>query len=368
MAHTEGRPARIACDELAVREPGTRRAVVARRRRRQMRLRRSVVLMMTLLLCGTAAARWAEDPRDVFATGVVRELGQAGRDSGAEAPPPEAVAGPSSTAASARSAGGTPAATPVGSAAPGGAAPGGAAPGGAAPGGAAPGGAAPGGAAPGGAAPGAAAPGGAAPHADDDSEASRDSLTRQTDPAKQVVTAGNGALTAVAVPDGPLKASGRAVRYSLEVEGGIPVNPAEVAEAIRSVLTDDRGWQTTDGIRFVPVGPGEVASGADIDIRITLASPALTAKLCAPLNVTAQQVSCWNGGRSVLNLTRWMLGSETYGGDLAAYQVYLVNHEVGHGLGHQHVSCPAPGQRAPVMVQQTKSLEGCVAWPFPTAP
>lgn len=348
MAHTEGRPARIACDEPAVREPGTRRAVVARRRRRQLRLRRSVVLMMTLLLCGTVAARWAEDPRDVFATGVVRELGQAGRDSGAEVPPPEAVAGPSSTAASARSAGATPAATPVG--------------------GAAPGGAAPGSAAPGGAAPGAAAPGGAAPHADDDSEASRDSLTRQTDPAKQVVTAGNGALTAVAVPDGPLKASGRAVRYSLEVEDGLPVNPAEVAEAIRSVLTDDRGWQTTDGIRFVPVGPGEVASGADIDIRITLASPALTAKLCAPLNVTAQQVSCWNGGRSVLNLTRWMLGSETYGGDLAAYRVYLVNHEVGHGLGHQHVSCPAPGQRAPVMVQQTKSLEGCVAWPFPTAP
>jgi len=316
-------------------------------------LRRSVVLMMTLLLCGTAAARWAEDPRDVFATGVVRELGQAGRVSGAEAPPPGAVADPSSTAASARSTGGIPAATPVGGAAPGGAAPGGAAPGGAAPGGAAPGGA---------------APGGAAPRADDDSEASRDSSTRQTDPAKQVVTSGNGALTAVAVPDGPLKASGRAVRYSVEVEGGIPVNPAEVAEAIRSVLTDDRGWQTTDRIRFVPVGQGEVASGADIDIRITLASPALTAKLCAPLNVTAQQVSCWNGGRSVLNLTRWMLGSETFGGDLAAYRVYLVNHEVGHGLGHQHVSCPGPGQPAPVMVQQTKSLEGCVAWPFPTAP
>jgi len=312
-----------------------------------------VVLMMTLLLCGTAAARWAEDPRDVFATGVVRELGQAGRVSGAEAPPPGAVADPSSTAASARSTGGIPAATPVGGAAPGGAAPGGAAPGGAAPGGAAPGGA---------------APGGAAPRADDDSEASRDSSTRQTDPAKQVVTSGNGALTAVAVPDGPLKASGRAVRYSVEVEGGIPVNPAEVAEAIRSVLTDDRGWQTTDRIRFVPVGQGEVASGADIDIRITLASPALTAKLCAPLNVTAQQVSCWNGGRSVLNLTRWMLGSETFGGDLAAYRVYLVNHEVGHGLGHQHVSCPGPGQPAPVMVQQTKSLEGCVAWPFPTAP
>ena len=66
------------------------------------------------------------------------------------------------------------------------------------------------------------------------------------------------------------------------------------------------------------------------------------------------------------HLHRWVRGSATYGTDLTSYRTYLVNHEVGHGLGHRHVSCPAPGRPAPIMVQQTLGLEGCRAWPWPT--
>lgn len=158
----------------------------------------------------------------------------------------------------------------------------------------------------------------------------------------------------------------RTVRYSVEVEGGLPVSSPEFARTVMTVLTDRRGWQTEDGVRLVPVSPQQLASGVAVDVRVTLASPSPTARLCAPLNVTIQQVSCWNGSRSVLNLTRWMHGSETFGRDLADYRTYLISHEVGHGLGHGHVSCPARGRPAPVMVQQTKSLEGCTASPWPT--
>ncbi len=136
---------------------------------------------------------------------------------------------------------------------------------------------------------------------------------------------------------------------------------------VHAVLVDPRGWQTKDGVRFVPVSLADRAAGAAVDIRVTLASPDLTARLCAPLDTAVQQVSCWNGSRSVLNLTRWVRGASTYS-DLTSYREYLVSHEVGHGLGHAHDSCPAPGQPAPVMVQQTKSLEGCTAWPWPTSP
>ena len=159
----------------------------------------------------------------------------------------------------------------------------------------------------------------------------------------------------------------RVVTYCVDVEDGLPVDPTEFATVVHAVLVDPRGWQAVDGVRFVPVSLADRSAGADVDIRVTLASPDLTAELCAPLDTTVQQVSCWNGSRSVLNLTRWLRGASTYS-DLTSYREYLVSHEVGHGLGHAHASCPAPGEPAPVMVQQTKSLEGCTAWPWPKGP
>lgn len=183
--------------------------------------------------------------------------------------------------------------------------------------------------------------------------------------AKSVPQNGNGKITVVAVPEVKAATSGRTVRYTVEIEGGLGVDPAAVAATVQSVLLDSRGWQKIDGIRFVNVTPAEEERGAQVDIRVTLASPGLTDKLCAPMR-TLSQVSCWNGERSVLNLRRWVLGDDSYGADVARYREYQVNHEVGHGLGHQHRSCPAPGERAPVMVQQTLSLGGCKPWPYPS--
>jgi hypothetical protein len=176
---------------------------------------------------------------------------------------------------------------------------------------------------------------------------------------------GTGTIRVVAAPGPPSKATGRVVRYTVEVEEGLGVDEARVARTIREVLLHDRGWQGKDGIRFVNVSPAEEQAGGRVDIRVTLASPGLTDRLCAPLR-TLSQVSCWNNGRSVLNLRRWQLGDDSYGDDVERYRIYQVNHEVGHGLGHQHRSCPAKGERAPVMVQQTLDLQGCKPWPFPT--
>ena len=190
--------------------------------------------------------------------------------------------------------------------------------------------------------------------------------TETTTPdAKSVPQNGNGKITVVPVPDSKPATSGRTVHYTVEIEGGLGVDPASVASTVQSVLLDSRGWQKVDGIRFVNVTPAEAKQGAPVDIRVTLASPGLTDRLCAPMR-TLSQVSCWNGERSVLNLRRWVLGDDSYGSDVARYREYQVNHEVGHGLGHQHRSCPAKGERAPVMVQQTLSLGGCKPWPYPS--
>ena len=127
---------------------------------------------------------------------------------------------------------------------------------------------------------------------------------------------------------------------------------------MHATLADPRGWATS-GYAFQRV------DGEDVDVRIVLASPALTDQLCAPL-LTRGEVSCRNGAPVVLNALRWGVGIDDYGGDLASYREYLVNHEVGHRLGRDHVDCTGAGQAAPVMMQQTYGLEECVpnAWPL----
>ena len=68
----------------------------------------------------------------------------------------------------------------------------------------------------------------------------------------------------------------------------------------------------------------------------------------------------------VLNLARWLTAVPNYGASIEEYRQYLINHEVGHELGHGQEACPAPGQPAPVMQQQTYGLNGCAAnaWPY----
>ncbi|MFD1053327.1 DUF3152 domain-containing protein [Terrabacter terrigena] len=183
-----------------------------------------------------------------------------------------------------------------------------------------------------------------------------------------VIESGTGRFSVVTMPAKALRptpASGRTVRYTVELEGGLDVSGEQLATVVGTVLTDPRGWQAKDGVRFVNVPPAAAAKGAEVDLRITLASPTTTDRLCAPLQ-TRGQVSCHNTGRVVLNLRRWVLGAAAYGSDVDGYRTYLVNHEVGHGIGHAHAYCGGTGKVAPVMMQQTYGLKGCTAWPWPT--
>jgi hypothetical protein len=149
------------------------------------------------------------------------------------------------------------------------------------------------------------------------------------------------------------------MRFAVEVEGGLPIGRRAFANAVMGTLANRRSWAAQDGFALRRVDSGRV------DFRVSLASAELTDRLCAPLR-TNGTYSCAEAGRAVLNVTRWLSGAEAYRGRLDAYREYLVNHEVGHLLGRGHVACPGAGERAPVMVQQTKGVAPCVAnsWPL----
>lgn len=149
--------------------------------------------------------------------------------------------------------------------------------------------------------------------------------------------------------------------YTVEVEVGIPVDPAELAALVDSVLADPRGWAAAGDVRLQ-----RVDADSEPSFRVRLATPATTDAHCAPLD-TYGELSCRNGADVMLNLRRWVEGAAASEMDLTEYRQYMVSHEVGHALGRDHEECPGPGQLAPVMLQQTLGLGGCRPnpWPLP---
>ncbi|MFK4223615.1 DUF3152 domain-containing protein [Streptomyces sp. NPDC019890] len=149
---------------------------------------------------------------------------------------------------------------------------------------------------------------------------------------------------------------GRKIRYRVDIEQGLGLDGALFAKAVQETLNDDRSWAHGGEMTFERISSGEP------EFVITLASPGTTADWCAKsgLDTTVDNVSCDSAStdRVMINAYRWAQGSPTYGDKaMVSYRQMLINHEVGHRLGHGHVSCRTPGALAPVMQQQTKSLD-----------
>ncbi len=171
---------------------------------------------------------------------------------------------------------------------------------------------------------------------------------------------GTGVLLAAAgTSQDPVDRGGRVVRFSVEVEEGTGLDPDATAALVEAALYDERSWARNHDLRRV--------APSDASVRVVIATPSSVDAICAKAGLnTGGWLSCWSGRTAAINLDRWLYGVG-HMPDLAQYRRYVVNHEVGHGLGHGHRDCPGKGQLAPLMQQQTKTLSGCVAneWAFP---
>ncbi|OQD53091.1 hypothetical protein BM536_029660 [Streptomyces phaeoluteigriseus] len=173
---------------------------------------------------------------------------------------------------------------------------------------------------------------------------------------------GRGAFTAAQATRAAV-GHGTVRRYTVQVEDGIGIDPDQAAGLVHQILADERGWTRNghNGFRLVASGP--------YDFTVKIASPATVDRICGAVGLnTHSELNCNVGAQVMVNSTRWNTGSPQFTGPLDDYRALIINHEVGHRIGHGHEGCTGPGRPAPVMMQQIKGLHGCLAnaWPHTT--
>ena len=152
------------------------------------------------------------------------------------------------------------------------------------------------------------------------------------------------------------------ITYDISARGVIKGDLDEFARVVESTFNDPRGWIRA-GVKFTRVQSGGrlhmiLASGEQV-------------RAAAPGGCSTE-LSCTVYPLVLINDDRWLGGSASYnelGVSLANYRTMVINHEVGHFLGHDHISqCETGTGVAPVMLQQSTGLRGCSpnSWPLPS--
>ncbi|WP_203336036.1 DUF3152 domain-containing protein [Nocardioides limicola] len=152
----------------------------------------------------------------------------------------------------------------------------------------------------------------------------------------------------------------RVVRYEVRTRGHVTADLGTFRRQAHQTLLDARGWRNA-GVEF-----RRVASGGQFTLWLSQASQVPTFS-----SACSSYYSCRVGRNVIINEDRWKWATPSWrsaGGQIRGYRHMVVNHEVGHFLGHGHRGCPGAGRLAPVMMQQSKALNGCRhnPWPLPS--
>ena len=139
------------------------------------------------------------------------------------------------------------------------------------------------------------------------------------------------------------------ITYSVVVDPDVDFSLKDFETDVAICLADPNGWESK-GYRFFQVKRTP-------QVRIHLTSKAGLRKVGCDDTLSCAEL----GGHEVrINADNWKYGSVKSGQDLNGYRQYVISHEIGHILGHDHAKCPEKGQLAPIMLQQTLGLRGCL--------
>ncbi|MEE6260281.1 DUF3152 domain-containing protein [Plantactinospora sonchi] len=186
--------------------------------------------------------------------------------------------------------------------------------------------------------------------------------------AGPVPSSGPGTFTYARGRGEVLGRAGTLRTYRVALERGTDEDLDEFAAKVDAALADRRSWIGSGQLRLQ-----RVPDNAGHDFTVYLVTAGTARRMCAESGVDIRvdgkpYTSCRGSGRVILNLDRWRLSVPHFVRakvPLETYRSYVVNHEVGHELGHRHERCPRDGRPAPVMMQQTLFLNGCKANPWP---
>jgi hypothetical protein len=186
-------------------------------------------------------------------------------------------------------------------------------------------------------------------------EVSRDLPSAALPPGGHITRHGSGHWHIVPGTTPKVGTAKKVYTYTVEVEGGL--QPSDYggnkafARMVQQTLSDRRSWIGGGRVSFRRVD----SPRAHPDVRISLTSPGTDHRADVCGYRIHYETSCYRSDthRVVINLARWVRGAVVFGGDLPRYRRYVINHEVGHALGHSHKGCRTQGGPAPVMMEQT---------------
>ncbi len=150
------------------------------------------------------------------------------------------------------------------------------------------------------------------------------------------------------------------VYYKTQIWGTVKADFTDFRTKVNETLNDKRGWSRAN-LRFV-----EVKNGYDLTVILSDGSH-LDFPGCS------SALSCTDSNRNyvIINDERWRTGTEASRANNMSqrdYQHMVVNHEMGHWLGHHaHATGCSNGGPAPLMLQQSTGLRGCSSmnpWPL----
>ncbi|MEE1297005.1 MAG: DUF3152 domain-containing protein [Bifidobacterium sp.] len=205
-----------------------------------------------------------------------------------------------------------------------------------------------------------------------DSDKNKDDNQTVTDPdskltgtkATEAIAAQSAALTdeekakIMQEAEQTAKASGNTAQkmtYCIATKGDVGSSEA-FANTVYRTLNSTKGWPRA-GVVFEPTSDTNAC-----DVTLTLSAPDQVTTFST---MCSAEYSCRVGSDVIINKKRWDNAVDDWlnASDvtLADYRTMVINHEVGHALGHidNEQTCSVEGAQAPLMQEQSMSLRGC---------